>query len=578
MIHAGPYARRTALGSAVAYSIPQTNLIEDWNMQVPGTYTIDPVNLCTYSGLNPIPTLSLTVPNIPIWLGVRTGGANGAGLLNLSLDGGGNFYAQNFTIPSSFFDVTIPPNIGTGTMRITFPVGTYQTGATYVSRINSWIGTKGNFTWVQDSGQPASGDRGPILTARGSLNNGLNRQGRGVMGKLAVATGSNGYLVSTIGNLANAIGGGTNKPFHMFLVGSYDSTLVSTSNQQVLVGLARAATNPRITSVDAVGDGAGNAGYTTARINDAASNANQFLPSALTPQANVIRIAFVFEIEFDGSTTTIRKTTAAGTTVLSSGNNSGGTFTLTQAVLFALKRTTISNNATASLCRIAIYSAVQTGSTVNNIRTTLVNQHDILASKVMKNVIVGASNSSISRGNLVWPSYMMYGNDVVTVNNYATPGWTTTDMVANLPTAMATYDGSLGVGHNVYWFCVEGPTLGINGGAGNLAQAQADTVTCVSTAKSTGFKVVIKTVIPGGTNPAFETNRLAYNSWVRSGASGADVVDDIASRWGYIPGDNIGYDIGDNLHTSYQGASWTAGSEDLGGSERLYRTLSKLAA
>lgn len=572
MLHAGAWARRYAAAAAVQFSVPQTNLIEDWNAQVPGTLTIDST-LATYSGLNPIPTLSGTVPQLPYWLGVRTGGVLGAGLYSFSYDGGSNFWVQNEALPGSGTrNITLPPNIGGGTLTVNFPAGTYTTGATYVSRVLTWVGTKGAFTWVQDAGQPASGDRGPILTARGQINNGLNRLGRGIMGRLGVATGSNGYLISTTGNFANALGGGTNKPFHVFMVASFDAG-VATSNQQVLMGLARNASNPRITMVDNLGNGAANGGYTTARINDAASNANQFISGGSAPAGETTHIAFVLEIEFDGTNTTYRRSTAAGTTVIAGPtNNSGGTFTLTQAVLFALKRTTLTNNAAASCCRVLAYSAVQTGATLTAIRNTLVAQHDIAARKRINNAMTGASLTAAGRGGLSWSNLMMFGNDFATNSNFATAGWSTSDMVANLPALNATFDGT--ADDNFAWFWAEGPTLGINGGPGNLALAQSDTATWCASVNGVGWKSFVKTVIPGGTNPAFEANRLAYNAWLRTGASGATVIDDQAARWPGTPGDNIWYDIGDDLHTGFQGASWIAGSITVGGSEQLYRAFS----
>jgi hypothetical protein len=589
MLHAGPWARRLAAAAAIAYSIPQTNLIEDWNAQV-GGFTID-TTLMSYNGLAPVPTLSGTVPsNLAVWIGVRTAGTlnigvSTGGLINISLDGGSTFVAQNIPFPISG---SISFAVTGGTLTINFPAGTYTINAVYISRPLVWAGTKGAFSWVQDAGQPATNDRGPCLTNRGRLNNGLNRLGRGVMGRLAIASASNGYLVSLTGNVANAVAGGTNQPYHIFHVSSYDANVQSATTQTIL-GFGRNASNGRLTVVDNVGNGAGNGGYTSARINDAATNANQFNPGGSAASSTTTRIAFVFEQVFDGTNTNYFRSTLTSAGVVNrvqipaaAVNNSGGALTLTQACLFALKRSTLTSNASASTCRVVLYNAVQANPSA--IAATLCAQHDIAQSKVMNICVEGASLSDLSRSDLTWANVMMFGNDQATYTNIASTGASLiSTMLPRAPAAGAGtfdfyYNGALASGHNVAFLWAEGVDLGINGGSGNLLGEQAATVSWVSGRHATGWSpVIVKTVIPGGTNPLFESNRVAYNAWLRTGASGADAIDDQAARWPGTPGDNIWYDIGDNIHVSFQGASWIAGSQQVGGSEQLYRYFSGLA-
>lgn len=555
---AGPYATRGMLSAAaaLAYSYPQANLLEDWHADY--GISIDST-LNSYSGLAPAPTLSGTVQHVPIWLGIRTGAALGGGLYNLSLDGGSTFPIQNQTLPGGG-TVTVP---GTS-MVVTFPAGTYTTGAVYTSRVSSWVGRKGAYTWVQDSGQPASNDRGPILTARGRMNNGLNRLGRGCMGKRALSTASNGYLVE-LGTFGSTLAGGTNTPFTVYWVGSFDANIAS-ATPQVMAGLGRNASNGRVTFGENV-----SSIYNAARINDGATNSNQFLSGG----TSVGLRQYVFRLEFDGTTTFLYRN---GTLIDSKANN-GGAITITQACLFALKRSTLTGNCQGTIRRLMAYTTAHGSTTAAQIEANLRAEHDILAPKTLNVAIEGASLSDISRGDLTWANVMQYANDNITVNNIASIGASLNGTM--LPRAAAAgagtfdfyYDSGLGSANNIAFLWAEANGLNVVDGSGSLPNEKSGTTTWVSGRHATGWKVIVKTILPHGTNALFNTKRLDYNDWLRSGASGADYVDDQASRWPYSPGDNVGYDIGDNIHVGFQGASWIAYGAEVG-----YRHFNALAA
>lgn len=565
---AGPWATRMALASAMAavpYSYPQTDLVEEWHadhgLQIDTT-------LASYGSLTPIPTLSGSIVHCPIWLGIRTGATLGGGLYNLSLNGGSILPIQNQALPGGG-TVTVP---GTS-MVVTFPAGSYTTNATYTARVLQWVGRKGAFTWVQDAGQPSASDRGPLLTAFGRTNDGLNRTGRGCMGKVALSTASNGYLVEMggAGGFANTLAGGTNKPFHVFWVGSFDAN-ISSATAQTMLGLGRNASDPRITFGDNT-----TSTYQLMRRNDAASNANQFINSGTggTALTSFARRVYVFEVEFDGTTTTLRRNGV----VTASGNQSGGAVTLTQACLFALKRSTLTSNAQGTCRHILAYGAAKNSTDAAQIRASLRAEHDVLDVKTINVAIEGASLSDVSRSNLTWANVMLFGNDIVTVSNIASIGASLTGTM--LPRAAAAgagtfdfyYNAGLPAGNNIAFLWVEANGLNVTDGSGNLATEKSNTTAWVSGRQATGWRVIVKTLLPHGSSSTFNTKRLDYNDWLRSGASGADFVDDQASRWPYVPGDNIGYDIGDNIHVGLQGASHIAYGAEYG-----YRYLSSLAA
>lgn len=90
---------------------------------------------------------------------------------------------------------------------------------------------------------------------------------------------------------------------------------------------------------------------------------------------------------------------------------------------------------------------------------------------------------------------------------------------------------------------------------------------------TSGFRILLTTLTPCGggfeCTPAFETQRLAYNAWVRSGASGADgVIDMDAAVGGYSIGGQDAlmpaYDSGDHLHPGPAGYAAMANAVPIG--------------
>ncbi|MEZ0114576.1 lysophospholipase L1-like esterase [Catenulispora sp. EB89] len=100
------------------------------------------------------------------------------------------------------------------------------------------------------------------------------------------------------------------------------------------------------------------------------------------------------------------------------------------------------------------------------------------------------------------------------------------------------------------------------------AQLEAAQIKLAASAHNAGLKFLLTTLTPcggvGGTgtescNSAFETQRLAYNSWVRGGAGGiADGYSDFDAALGGYSNNGVGilnstYDSGDHIHPNIQG-------------------------
>lgn len=119
-----------------------------------------------------------------------------------------------------------------------------------------------------------------------------------------------------------------------------------------------------------------------------------------------------------------------------------------------------------------------------------------------------------------------------------------------LLTAMATdyaawvaaqYESALGT-KNI--LVIEGGSNDIAGGANGATLYSGTTTPLIASAKATGYKVGVATLLP---RTGVDTQRLAYNSAVRTNAGGADFIVDV----GAIPGMGA---VGDLANTTYYNA------------------------
>lgn len=98
----------------------------------------------------------------------------------------------------------------------------------------------------------------------------------------------------------------------------------------------------------------------------------------------------------------------------------------------------------------------------------------------------------------------------------------------------------------------------------------------IASAHAAGVRVLLTTLTPCGgvsgapCNTAFETQRLAYNAWVRAGASGADAFADFDAALGGYGSGGVGvlnpvYDCGDHIHPNAAGNAVMANVIPVGG-------------
>jgi lysophospholipase L1-like esterase len=109
----------------------------------------------------------------------------------------------------------------------------------------------------------------------------------------------------------------------------------------------------------------------------------------------------------------------------------------------------------------------------------------------------------------------------------------------------------------------EGGVNDLRAGAPAVALEAAQS-SLIASAHAAGVRVLLTTLTPCGgvsgapCDVAFETQRLAYNAWVRSGASGADGFADFDAALGGYGSGGVGvlnpvYDCGDRIHPNAAG-------------------------
>jgi hypothetical protein len=165
----------------------------------------------------------------------------------------------------------------------------------------------------------------------------------------------------------------------------------------------------------------------------------------------------------------------------------------------------------------------------------------------------GASLTNVARGGRSWANHMAWGEGS-RFASLASNGASVSTMLARAAAFDALFDASLPPGGNVAWFWCEAPEMRLDG-SGNLPALKERMAMWMAGRARRGWTTVIKTVIPCGLSPGFETARQDVNAWIRSGASGASAIDDWAAIW---PGDAAAFPSlfePDQLHLSPAGAA-----------------------
>jgi lysophospholipase L1-like esterase len=132
-----------------------------------------------------------------------------------------------------------------------------------------------------------------------------------------------------------------------------------------------------------------------------------------------------------------------------------------------------------------------------------------------------------------WPDYLARRTGLAVVNAGIAGNWVTQDKgTAGGPSLVNRWSHDVLNVPGVRSVIDEGGINDLRGGvsAATLESAQAG---LIASAHAAGIRVLLSTITPcsgdSQCTSAFETQRLAYNAWARSGASGADGVADFDS-------------------------------------------------
>lgn len=168
-----------------------------------------------------------------------------------------------------------------------------------------------------------------------------------------------------------------------------------------------------------------------------------------------------------------------------------------------------------------------------------------------------------------WPDYLARRTPTLAVVNQGISGnWVTADQGTNgSPSLTSRWSRDVLAQPGVRTVIDADGINDLRGGVSALALESAQT-SLVASAHNAGVRVALATITPcaGASNcgAAFESQRQAYNAWVRSGASGADSVADFdaaVSSGAALAGM---YDSGDHLHPNAAGMLALAGAIDTG--------------
>lgn len=124
------------------------------------------------------------------------------------------------------------------------------------------------------------------------------------------------------------------------------------------------------------------------------------------------------------------------------------------------------------------------------------------------------------------------------INNTGYFGHTTAERLADIPKLLSYVHSAKNRNVFVEW----SGTNDIDSARFTLAQMQSNMCRIIALAKAAGMKTIAATCLPRASfpkTPAKEEQRLAWNAWLRSGASGADSIADVAADATIGNNDNV---------------------------------------
>jgi lysophospholipase L1-like esterase len=192
--------------------------------------------------------------------------------------------------------------------------------------------------------------------------------------------------------------------------------------------------------------------------------------------------------------------------------------------------------------------------------TSYLDGVDVDATSAQTVVVVGDSitdlGGSPTDADARWPDHLGRRTQLAVIDQGISGNWVTADQGNGGPSLQNRWQRDVLTQTGVRTVIDADGINDMRGGvsAAALESAQA---TLIASAHSAGLRVVLATITPcagaslcGG---AFETQRQAYNAWVRAGSSGADSVADFDAA--VSSGTSLAgiYDPGDHLHPNAAG-------------------------
>lgn len=166
-----------------------------------------------------------------------------------------------------------------------------------------------------------------------------------------------------------------------------------------------------------------------------------------------------------------------------------------------------------------------------------------------------------------WSDYLARRTPLAVINQGISGNWVTADQGATGgPSLTSRWLRDVLAQPGVRTVIDAGGVNDLRGGVSAVALESAQTSLAIS-AHNAGVRVVLATIPPcfGASNcgSSFETQRQAYNAWVRAGSSGADAVADFDAA--VSSGASLAgvYDSGDHLHPNAAGMLALAGAIDV---------------
>lgn len=161
-----------------------------------------------------------------------------------------------------------------------------------------------------------------------------------------------------------------------------------------------------------------------------------------------------------------------------------------------------------------------------------------------------------------WPDYLAHRTSLAVVDAGISGNWVTQDQGNGGPSLQHRWQ------HDVLGVPGVRTVIdadGINDLRGGVSAADLESAqqALVTLAHAAGLRILLSTITPcSGASlctSAFETQRQAYNSWVRAGSSGADGLADFDAAVGAGPALAGMYDSGDHIHPDAAGMLALAG-------------------